>query len=117
MVAMGKGFKPPSDAFIRIHALNLHMRAMRASRLLLLNASGQALASIQEEWWSKANIEQLQDTLQLPIGDYSSPIRPAKANALFPGAASFWLRHRLTVGTVMLCVLLLVAFVIIGSAQ
>jgi hypothetical protein len=64
------------------------------TRLLLLDANNHARLSIQEEWWNASDLVHFQQPLGLQLAGSASSLTARRANQLYPGAASFALRHR-----------------------
>jgi hypothetical protein len=67
------------------------------TRLRLLDANDHAGMSIQEEWWNASDLVRFQQHLGLQPEDSDLMVTPRRANQLYPGAASFALRHRFAV--------------------
>ena len=64
------------------------------TRLILVDSSDRARISLQTEWFSLADLEELQHQLDVPWSDANDPLTPRAANRLYPGAASFAVTHR-----------------------
>jgi hypothetical protein len=67
------------------------------TRLLLLDGNDHVRLSIQEEWWTAEDLVHFQQRLGLRLDGPASSITARRANQLYPGAASFALRHRFSV--------------------
>jgi hypothetical protein len=67
------------------------------TRLLLVDAREHALITVQEEWWSSADLERVWNELAVPVSTVDKVINPKDVNRRFPGAASFLLVHRFAV--------------------
>jgi hypothetical protein len=105
------------DEIDRIFSVRLAILGPRLvfTRLLLVDHSGSALLSIQEEWWSREDIDRLCQELSVPVTTLDEPLSPAKANRRFPNAASFLLVHRLAITTALLCCSGVVLLGIVGA--
>jgi hypothetical protein len=80
-------------------------------RLLLIDPSGRARISIQEEWFALDDLDKALDALALTVSTTDDPLPPRQANRLYPGAASFALVNRFAV----LAFVLLVCFAVVGA--
>jgi len=99
---------------VRVHFAVLGPR-MTSTRMLLLDATGRAVLSVPEEWWSVRDGERFLSALGVPVTVTFTQLTPAEANRRYPGAASFALVHRVAVGTVAVCILAVVGLGVLGA--
>jgi len=99
---------------VRVHFAVLGPR-MASTRMLLVDASGRAILSVPEEWWSVSDVGRAMSALGVPVTVTLTQVTPAEANRRYPGAASFALVHRALLGTVVTCILVAVGLGVLGA--
>jgi len=66
----------------------------RQSRLwLLINATGKTAVGLNRELWDGAQLENVRESLGLPIEVADTPRRPAELRKAFPGSIPWWAAH------------------------
>ncbi|MGH7685224.1 MAG: hypothetical protein ACREN2_00145 [Candidatus Dormibacteria bacterium] len=90
-----------SVAFVKISVLGPRFPF---TRILLLDRMGRTLVSIQEEWWSRGDIAELERILGAPVRCVDDAVTAGEANRRYPGAASFVLAHRFAVAAAVLVI-------------
>jgi hypothetical protein len=80
-----------------------------------MDAAGYALVSMQEEWWSPEDLDRVCEEMGVPVTTIEQVLTPVEANRRFPGAASFFLVHRLALTSVALCVVILILLGVLGA--
>jgi hypothetical protein len=88
---------------------------MTSTRMLLLDMTGRAVPSVPEEWWSTRDVERITSAPGVPVIMTFQQLTPAEANRRYPGAASVALVHRVAVGTVVTCILVVVGLGVLGA--
>jgi hypothetical protein len=72
----------------------------RQSRLwLLINATGKTAVGLNRELWDGAQLENIRESLGLPVEIADAPKRPVELRKAFPGSIPWWAAH-LSVATV-----------------
>jgi hypothetical protein len=66
----------------------------RRSRLwLLMNATGQTAVGLNRDTWNDGQLENLRESLGLPLEVDDTPKRPAELRKVYPGSIAWWAVH------------------------